>query len=474
MKLKYILSAALSAAVFGAAAGAQWTIEETITEIPDRIDEINVLSGGYITTAWTTYASSMGEAIANRFEGPAYKYENGELRETAAPTPTPYVYEGPKESVYAKINDKYDIIRVRDELGFQYYIADKNGEKALPEEGNYGICNAYTDRYGRRVVVAAQDYRSGDVLLDGELNVLAVYKDITVYDNGMICVENDEYVRNILDRDYREIIDTDKYSFSYGAEYSAFPSDTEVYTVYSDGDKVLINDSGEIVRGPYSDILPIKNGFRANLGGRQWIILDTDGSVLVEKPHSDIGELDDGWLCYGDGYTEKYGFDGALLWSVEGRVNCLRDPSGKLMDMYASEKDGKYAFVSGDGELMSDYIYDMVYSNAYGLSDLDTEITAFYVHQGDRSFYLDTDMNEFSADSGVWYIAERFGSTRISDLGDTFIGELNGQYALIDKVKRNISYPTANIPGLGILATGNISLRKRLTAPIFLTFTGMC
>ena len=176
MKLKYILSAALSAAVFGVAAGARWTIEETITEIPDQVDEINVLSGGYITTAWTTYASSMGEAIANRFEGPAYKYENGELRETAAPTPTPYVYEGPTESVYAEINDKYDIIRVRDELGFQYYIADKNGEKALPEEGNYGICNAYTDRYGRRVVVAAQDYRSGDVLLDGELNVLAVYK----------------------------------------------------------------------------------------------------------------------------------------------------------------------------------------------------------------------------------------------------------------------------------------------------------
>ena len=450
MKLKYILSAALSAAVFGAAAGARWTIEETITEIPDQVDEINVLSGGYITTAWTTYAVSMGEDIFKRYEGPSYKYENGELRETAAPTPTPYVYEGPKEVISEEINDKYDIIRTRDALyNIRYYIADKNGKKVLPEEGNYGICNAYTDRYGRRVIVAAQNYRSDDVLLDGELNVLAVYKDITVYDNGMICVENDERVSNILDRDYREIIDTDKYSLTFTGQYEKLPSDTEVYTVHFDGDRVLINDSGEIVSNRYKYIYPIKNGFRAELSDSQLIILDTDGSVLVEKPHSDIGELDDGWLCYGDGYTEKYGFDGALLWSVEGRVNCLRDPSGKLMDMYASEKDGKYAFVSGDGELMSDYIYNMVYSDAYGLSDLDTEITVFYVHQGDRSFYIDTDMNEFSADSGVWYIAERFGSTRISDLGDTFIGELNGQYALIDKVKREYIIPYGEYSGLG-------------------------
>ena len=126
MKLiRYILAAALSAAIFGAAAGAQWITEESVISIPDQIDEINIGEDGLITTAWHTYSVSMAEDIITRYEGPAYKYENGELKETAVPTPTPYVYEGSKEAVSEAINDKYDIIRVWDELGFQYYIADR-------------------------------------------------------------------------------------------------------------------------------------------------------------------------------------------------------------------------------------------------------------------------------------------------------------------------------------------------------------
>lgn len=84
MKLiRYILAAALSTAVFGAAAGAQWITEESVISIPDQIDEINIGEDGFITTAWHTYSVSMAEDIITRYEGPAYKYENGELREHA-------------------------------------------------------------------------------------------------------------------------------------------------------------------------------------------------------------------------------------------------------------------------------------------------------------------------------------------------------------------------------------------------------
>ena len=487
MKRKIIASALASVMLLGTAAQAAWVFEERYTEVAQGVNEIG-RDGNYITTAVNTYAVSHGEDIHRRHVGPSFEYDGEKLvkvvttpaptRDPSAPTPTPRPTYTPAPTAAPEIvQTEGDFSVMQKRNGYSYNYALSKGSQMLTEYKYDYLALGY-DKNGKLLIAAMEGQGTDNcVLLDENMKVIVDrgYKYIGFDALGRIFASKYFYYTHAnitrgtyLDENYEEIRSLDEYTFE------KVDDNHPLYIVFNNSsyEYYLLDETGNEIAGPAKDIDELVGGAYAAEYKTNNLVKDRYGKMVYASRYDVInpeGKLIAQTGSYPQRYKEKGKYilyltndsrsettvidnDGNELFHAEGRTDFdVLDPGG-----YRTQKNNKYAIVTQDGKLLTDFIYKHITSTT--ISDGVNETPCYCVSIDDGFKYLDADLNEYdiSDESRVCYKVNGWNNEKFED---TMISHMPMGSALIDTKTNSYIIPYSD--GYKLSASNGYILRTK-------------
>ena len=306
-----------------------------------------------------------------------------------------YVDNNGKEIVSTKYND---LSRINEISGNDIYnICAENGKYGLLKNGKIVISNEYQSLMyseSNNTLIAKKGKKYGVLSLDGDIIVPFSYNQISVNGKYIYAVDNNEntvvYSTDGKQTDMNEniqILNVENTNYQIRIETS---NEKTIYSVYENDKKLTGTD--------YSYIQYLFNNyFIASNGNGKLGIIDTTNNKKLEFDYSSIQIIDDTNLIKaikGD-TTEIYSnkiekiceMDNATIENKESYIKVFNDNDikyvsleGKLVEntdifkentIFAKKLNGKWGFVNVQGNVIVDYIYDMVTDvNKYGYAGI--------------------------------------------------------------------------------------------------------
>ena len=306
-----------------------------------------------------------------------------------------YVDNNGKEIVSTKYND---LSRINEISGNDIYnICAENGKYGLLKNGKIVISNEYQSLMyseSNNTLIAKKGKKYGVLSLEGDIIVPFSYNQISVNGKYIYAVDNNEntvvYSTDGKQTDMNEniqILNVENTNYQIRIETS---NEKTIYSVYENDKKLTGTD--------YSYIQYLFNNyFIASNGNGKLGIIDTTNNKKLEFDYSSIQIIDDTNLIKaikGD-TTEIYSnkiekiceMDNATIENKESYIKVFNDNDikyvsleGKLVEntdifkentIFAKKLNGKWGFVNVQGNVIVDYIYDMVTDvNKYGYAGI--------------------------------------------------------------------------------------------------------
>ena len=306
-----------------------------------------------------------------------------------------YVDNNGKEIVSTKYND---LSRINEISGNDIYnICAENGKYGLLKNGKIVISNEYQSLMyseSNNTLIAKKGKKYGVLSLDGDIIVPFSYNQISVNGKYIYAVDNNENT-TVFSPDGKQtdmneniqILNVENTNYQIRIETL---NERTMYSVYENDKKITETD--------YSYIQYLfDNYFIASNGNGKLGIIDTTNNKKLEFDYSSIQIIDDTNLIKaikGD-TTEIYSnkiekiceMDNATIENKESYIKVFNDNDikyvsleGKLVEntdifkentIFAKKLNGKWGFVNVQGNVIVDYIYDMVTDvNKYGYSGI--------------------------------------------------------------------------------------------------------
>ena len=285
--------------------------------------------------------------------------------------------------IYEK-NDKYGLLNSKgEELTDALYDSVKSFSEGLApvRSGDmYGYINSkgavvisleYEDAYSfsNGLAVVGNNDKYGYINDEGEEVIDLAFDDAYNFD------ENDRAIVYMYDEDSYEdfyslinkkgekiISDVDDIDYDGGAYYSVVIDDE--YFIY-DAEGELFNDE------VYTDIWFL-NGFMANVetedDGDINVLFDKNGEIIESAPYNDseFTVIIDGnniievLYVYDDEYIDVYTKDDTFRIKADDIIQVLSN------DRFIVERNGKVGIINGDGEILVQFLYDILFSSKDG------------------------------------------------------------------------------------------------------------
>ena len=306
-----------------------------------------------------------------------------------------YVDNNGKEIVSTKYND---LSRINEISGNDIYnICAENGKYGLLKNGKIVISNEYQSLMyseSNNTLIAKKGKKYGVLSLDGDIIVPFSYNQISVNGKYIYAVDNNENT-TVFSPDGKQtdmneniqILNVENTNYQIRIETL---NERTMYSVYENDKKITETD--------YSYIQYLfDNYFIASNGNGKLGIIDTTNNKKLEFDYSSIQIIDDTNLIKaikGD-TTEIYSnkiekiceMDNATIENKESYIKVFNDNDikyvsleGKLVEntdifkentIFAKKLNGKWGFVNVQGNVIVDYIYDMVTDvNKYGYAGI--------------------------------------------------------------------------------------------------------
>lgn len=306
-----------------------------------------------------------------------------------------YVDNNGKEIVSTKYND---LSRINEISGNDIYnICAENGKYGLLKNGKIVISNEYQSLMyseSNNTLIAKKGKKYGVLSLEGDIIVPFSYNQISVNGKYIYAVDNNENT-TVFSPDGKQtdmneniqILNVENTNYQIRIETL---NERTMYSVYENDKKITETD--------YSYIQYLfDNYFIASNGNGKLGIIDTTNNKKLEFDYSSIQIIDDTNLIKaikGD-TTEIYSnkiekiceMDNATIENKESYIKVFNDNDikyvsleGKLVEntdifkentIFAKKLNGKWGFVNVQGNVIVDYIYDMVTDvNKYGYAGI--------------------------------------------------------------------------------------------------------